>query len=161
MLLKRIYKTPEGWEKQVDEKGDCCNPPPLDYLSLANTGVKPEQHFSTDLVVEGLNAGLMAIDDDVLTLNCHPEPLRYIIKRRPGRYCLHCGEKLGDDNGGTLARLHVAEKHAGKPSPDANTPAGYVALNHFECVLDTKQHDKYRVREETRHLAPHFPLKGE
>lgn len=159
MLLKRIYKTPEGWEKRVDEKGDCTNPPPLDYLSLSNSGVNPEQNFSIDLVTEGLTNGLMSIDDDVLTLNCHPEPLRYAIKRRPGRYCLHCSEKLGDDNGGTLARLHVAEKHAGKPSPDTGTPAGYVALNHFECVLDAEQHAKYRVKKKARAL--HFPIRGE
>lgn len=52
MLLKRIYKIPEGWEKKLDDKGDCTNPPPLDYLSLANTGVNPEQNFSIDLVQE-------------------------------------------------------------------------------------------------------------
>lgn len=159
MLLKRIYKTPDGWEKQINERGECVNPPPLDYLSLAHTGINPEQNFSTDRVVEGLTAGLMRIEDDVLALECHPEPLRYAIKRRPGRYCLHCGEKLADDEKGVLARLHVAEKHAGKPSPDADTPAGYVALNHFECVLDAKQHEKYRVKNAAR--APHFPLRGE
>lgn len=161
MLLKRIYKTPEGWEKKLDDKGECINPPPLEYVSLANTGVHPEQNFSIDLVTEGLTNGLMLIDDDVLTLDCHPEPLRYNIKRRPGRYCLHCGEKLGDDTGGALARLHVAEKHAGKTSPDASTPAGYVWLLHFECVLDAEQHEKYRVRPETKHLAPHFSMRGE
>lgn len=159
MLLKRIYKKPEGWEKQVNEKGECINPPPLDYLSLANTGVRPEQNFSVARVTEGLTAGLMRIDGDTLILDVHPEPLRYAIVRRPGRYCLHCGEKLGDDQGGAMARLHVAEKHAGTPSPDANTPSGYAALNHFECVLDSGQHEKYRVKNKAR--APHFPLRGE
>lgn len=161
MLLKRIYKQPEGWEKEVDANGNCTNMPPLAYISMANTGVNPEQSFSTDRVTEGLTAGLMRIDGDTLVLDVHPEPLRYAIKRRPGRYCLHCGEKLGDDNTGALARLHVAEKHAGKPSLDPTQPAGYVALNHFECVLDAEQHEKYRVRPEAKHRAPHFPLKGE
>ncbi len=153
MLIKRIYKKP------VNENVECLNPPPLDYLSLANTGANPEQNFSIQRVTEGLSAGLMRIDGDVLTLDVHPEPLRYTILRHPGRYCLHCGEKLGDDQGGAMARLHVAEKHAGVPSPDANTPAGYVWLLHFECVLDAGQHEKYRVKKKAR--APHFPLRGE
>jgi len=32
-----------------------------------------------------------------------------------------------------------------------------VALNHFECVLDPNQHEKFRVKEVAR--APHFPMK--
>jgi len=160
MLLKRIYDTPEGWVRQVDEAGNCTNPPPLAYLSLAHTGIHAEQNFSVDRVTADLTAGLMTIDGDTLTLVCHPEPLRYTIQRRPGRYCLHCGEKLADDHKGALARMHVAERHAGQPSPAPGEPAGYVAINHFECVLDAAQHEKYRLRPEHKARAPHFMLKG-
>jgi hypothetical protein len=159
MLLKRIYTKPEGWGKQVDENGKCINPPPLDYISLANTGINPEQNFSTDLVTEGLTSGRMKIDGETLIMDTYPEPLRYTIKRRPGRYCLHCGEKLADDQTGALARLHVAEKHAGEPSPDKNVPAGYISINHFECVLNAEQHEKYRVKPEHKHRAPVFHLR--
>ncbi len=144
MYLKRIYK---------DDK--------LDYLSLAHTGIHPEQNFSIKLVTEYLAAGLMQIFENELTFHCYPEPLIYRIKRRPGAYCLHCGEQLPMDNRGALARLHVAEKHAGRPSPVPSESAGYAVLNHFECVLSNEQHERYRLRPEHKARAPHFPLKGD
>jgi len=146
MLLKRIYK--EAREGETPE---------LDYISLAHTGVSPEQNFSVKLVTEGLGMGIMEIVEDELIFHVHPEDLHFAIKRTPGRYCLHCGEKLTDDVGGQMARLHIAMKHAGVPSPSASDPSGYVALNHFECVLNDEQHEKYRVKQAAR--APHFPLK--
>src|SRR5688572_7623822 len=115
MLMKRIY-TPTG---------------ELNYISLANTGVSAEQNFSTQLVTKFLQEGIMEIDGDTLIFHVYPEALKYTIKRTPGRWCLHCGEKLQDDTGGEMARLHVAMKHAGIPSPSPSDPSGYVALNHF------------------------------
>jgi len=146
MLLKRIYK--EAREGETPE---------LDYVSLAHTGVSPEQNFSIKLVTEFLVAGIMEIVDDELFFHVHPEDLHYVIKRTPGRYCLHCGEKLSDDVSGQMARLHVAMKHAGVQSPSDNDPSGYVALNHFECVLNNKQHLKFGVKQAAR--VPQFPLK--
>ncbi len=134
-------------------------PAEIAYISLAHTGVSPEQNFSTRLVTDCLQKGLMSISGDELTFNVHPEPLHYEILRSPGRYCCHCGEKLPNDTGGELARLHVASEHAGIPSPDTNNPAGYVALNHFECRLNAEQHAKWRVMEPAR--APHFATKEE
>jgi hypothetical protein len=145
MLLKKIYKTPVGWEKEVDAAGNCTNPPPLDYISLAHTGVQAEQNFCTDMVVDAMRDKYLSIEDDVLILHVAPEDLRYKILRSPGRYCLHCGEKLPDDEKGTLARLHVATKHPDAISPDRIDPAGYEMLNHFECILESQQHDRFRV----------------
>lgn len=143
MLIKKIYKDTDGAE--------------LDYISLANTGATPEQNFSVQLVTEGLNVGFMEIADDTLIFHVYPEDLHYTIQRRPGRYCLHCGEKLSDDTGGQLARLHVAEQHAGQASPSASDPAGYIAINAFQCVLNDAQHERFRVKEPAR--APHFPVR--
>jgi len=157
MLMKRVYKKPEGWEKEVDENGNCTNPPPLDYLSLAHTGIEPEQNFSTQMVTGLLTDGLVTIEGDVLTLNVEPEPLIYKIVRQPGRYCLHCGEKLADDQTGALARLHIAMQHNGVASPDPSNPSGYVALNHFACVLDSAQHEKFRAKGVAR--APVFHVR--
>jgi hypothetical protein len=153
MLLKRIYKA--GGMVQGVKDGQPYYE--LDYISLAHTGVNPEQNFSIQLVTEGLKSGSMEIHDAELILRVHPEDLRYTIKRTPGRWCLHCGKKLPDDTGGEMARLHIAQYHAGTASPDPSTPSGYVALNHFECVLNDKQHKKFRVKQPTR--APQFPLK--
>lgn len=157
--LKDIDLSPDLLETFVRQMVDQKNiqPPKLDYISLANTGTTPEQNFSTTLVTEGLQSGLMEINDDELVFHVFPEDLIYTIKRTPGRYCLHCGEKLENDATGELARLHIAMKHAGVPSPIQSVPAGYEAINHFECVLDTNQHEKYRVKNPAR--APYFPTK--
>jgi hypothetical protein len=179
MLLKRIYKKREAEPRLSLPSGvtsievvagvaailaegviatiNSDSPAELDYLALAHTGVEPEQNFSTSLVVDNVKCGLMEIKDEKLIFHVHPEDLVYKIKRRPGRYCLHCGEKLPDDEKGELARLHIVEKHLGLKSPDPNNPSGYVALNHFECVLDEKQHNKFKVKKAA--AAPKFFFK--
>lgn len=142
MLLKRIYK----------DSGE------FDYISLAHTGIQAEQNFSVGLVTRGVSDGYIDVIGDTLTLKAVPENLGYAVRRQPGRYCLHCGEKMIDDDGGQMARLHVALRHKDAPAPAGN-PAGYEKINHFDCVLDADQHEKYRVKEKAR--APNFPLRGE
>ena len=84
-------------------------PPEIDYISLAHTGTEQEQHFPIKLVTEYLQKGFMKIQGDELIFHVYPEPLHFEILRRPGRYCLHCGENLMDGTtGGDLSRLHVA-----------------------------------------------------
>lgn len=133
-------------------------PPELDYIAVAHTGTSRKQNFSTSLVTEYVTLGLMEIHDGELFFKTHPETLRYKILRQPGRYCLHCGEKLSDDEKGELARLHVAMKHKGKTSPDVNQPSGYTSLTYFECELDEKQHEKYKAEPGT--LMFEFPEKA-
>lgn len=159
MYLKRFYKMPEGWEKEVDKKGVCTNQPPIDYVSLYHTGVDVNQNFSIDLVTDALKNKWATLKGDKLTLLVCPENLKYKILREPGRYCCHCGEKLQDDDKGSMARLHIANKHPDKESPDPKNTSGYCKINYFECVLDAKQHDKYRVKEPTK--APHFPMRSD
>lgn len=130
-------------QKEVDKAG--IMPPKIDYISLADTGATPEQHFPTRLVTEYLTLGLMEMHDDELFFHVYPETLLYTITRQPGRYCLHCREKLGDDQKGDLARLHIATKHKGAPSPNANEPAGYENVTYFDVTLDPKQHEKYKA----------------
>ena len=99
----------------------------------------------------------MEMDGDTLTFHVYPEDLEYTVKRTPGRYCLHCGEKLTDDAGGEMARLHVVQFHAGTPSPSASNPSGYEAINYFECVLNDDQHEKFK--KQGHPAVAHFPLK--
>lgn len=136
MLLKKIYKQGK-----------------FDYLSLANTGTSRAQNFSSKLVAEFLNLGVMEIVGNRLTLHTHPQDLHYEILRTPGRYCLMCGEKLPDDALGTNARLHVATEH----TKQELIGTGYEAINCFECLLDENEHNQWRVVDVAR--APHFPLK--
>lgn len=123
-------------------------PPKVVSLLLGHTGNSPEQNFSADQVTELIQLGLMEIDGNTLTFHLihigQDVSLQYLIKRTPGRYCLHCEEKLEGDESGQMARLHIALEHAGIPSPDEDVPAGYVWLKHFECVLDARQHELYK-----------------
>ena len=113
MQLKRHYAKPDGWVKQVDEQGNCTNPPPLSYVECHHTGVRPEQNFSDKLVRAGLMEGWIALDGKTLTLKVQPEPLRYTIKRLPGQYPVE-----------------------GKPDQSE-------IIHHYECVLDGEQHDRF------------------
>ena len=140
MILKRIYKR--------DSSGGLVQPPTLDYVSVGHTGVHPEQNFSPGLVLAGVQEGWIKIEGEYLILNVHPEPLRYKILRLPGRYCCHCGEKLPDDDGGELSRIHLAQYHLNVPSPDSKWQAGYMRLNEYQCTLDAGQHERFRF---------HFP----
>jgi hypothetical protein len=157
MMLKRFYKKPEGWVKQVNERGECVNAPPLDYVSVAHTGVSAEQHFSAGLINAAMAEGWCSISGDQLILHVHPEALVYTIKRAPGRWCCHCGEKLPDDALGELARGHVARLHPATKSPDPNWPAGYGMTNAYECVLEQKQHEQFRLKHPAK--PPVFPRK--
>lgn len=126
----------EGFAKQSAQRE--VDAPAVIGFVVEHTGTTRDQHFSTSFVTDGLRMGAIAIEGNTLTLNVEPEPLTYEILRRPGRYCLHCGEKLENDERGELARLHVAEQHAGEVAP------GYEAINYFDCVLDAAQHEQYK-----------------
>lgn len=138
--------TPEGlidaFAKQISETVTPL--PSLVGLDLVHTGFSPEKNFSTSLITEFIKIGIAQLDGDELILRTATEDLHYTIKRTPGRWCLHCGEKLPDDTSGEMARLHIVMKHNGVPSPVESVPAGYEWLTYFECVLDKKQHAKFK-----------------
>jgi len=157
--LKRIYARPEGWVKEYNTKdedgllvdpgrpeGAILNVPPFDHIEVEHTGSAPEQNFSTRQVARGLSEGWISIGKGKLILHAKPEDLVYDILRAPGRYCLHCGEKLEDDIAGALARVHVATRHVGAKSPDPATPSGYVWLTFYECRLDAKQQKRFAAK---------------
>lgn len=134
----------EPFARQICD--DVVAAPALAGVDIIHTGVQAEQHFSTPLVTEFIQLGIMSIHDNQLMLKTATEDLRYTIRREPGRWCLHCGEKLAGDANGEMARLHIAMKHKDTPSPVANNPAGYEWITYFDCVLDQAQHDQYKKR---------------
>jgi len=165
MLLKRVYDKPEGWERKVNVRalggvalidptkpeGACLNPPPLSHIEVKHTGTSAAQNFSDRLVNAGLAEGWITLGKGKLVLHGKPEDLTYAVLRVPGYYCCHCKVALPDAGrivapGVTAGMQHVAEAHPDKESPDKGNPAGYCRLNHFECVLDTGQHEKFRAR---------------
>ena len=130
MLLKRHYKTPEGWVREVDEKGNCTNPPPLDYIEVKHTGASPEQNFSDTLVTNGLLEGWISIKDGIMTLHGKPEDLCYRIVRVPGKY------------------------------PSETSPSGYEVTHAYECVLEAMQHERYHVGTVTARKEAELRARG-
>jgi len=139
MKLHRVYERPEGRREGKVLLG----------VEVIETGTHAEQHFSPDLVGKAIREGWIVLDGDVLTLKAYEqEDLKYKVLRQPGRYCLHCKAALPgvrEDYSGVAAREHVATEHPGNPSPSKEWPTGYEVLNYFECVLDAKQHAKYKA----------------
>lgn len=147
------------------------------HVRVLDTGTDPEQKFTGEFIQEGLAMGFFSFPDmdgetlrairrqplggqwpevnsGKLILHAEPEDLVFAIKRGPGRYCLHCGERLHDETRsdltrgaklGDAARQHVAEKHAGKPSPDPTEPSGYKWYDHFLVTLAQGQHEMFKA----------------
>jgi hypothetical protein len=136
MRLKRVFKR--------DEEGKLTE---LDHIEVEHTGTHEAQNFSTGLVASALREGWMELAKGKLILKAKPEDLKYTILREPGRYCLHCQEKLLDDEKGEMALIHVLSQHRGLQSPDPSNPAGYVKINAYECMLDVNQHAKYQAKK--------------
>lgn len=117
--------------------------PWVDHVEVRHTGTHAEQNFSSRLVASGMLDGWIAIAKGRLVISAKPEDLVYAIERTPGYYSCFTGEALADQH---VAKAHVAAQ--GKPSPDPANPAGYVRINHYECVLEAGLHEKYRARKE-------------
>lgn len=132
-------------------EGDLLDPPPISHVEVVHTGVQAEQHFSSRLVAAAITEGWMRIEGDKLHVKTveHQDDLVYTIVRGPGRWCVHCNEKLPDDVTGALARAHVASAHAGAKSPDDRYPGGYRCPMHYKVMLDPDQHETYgyKVKE--------------
>jgi len=144
MLLKRLYK----------DNGTVSG------VELRHTGIHPEQNFSDRLVEGACAEGWMTVADGAITMQTDVGPLRYTVKRTPGYYCCHDGKRIPISDAAQrerlrtgIGRLAAAEARAylathgfaGKKSPDPAHPAGYQVLDYYECVLDAKQHAKYKA----------------
>jgi len=62
--------------------------------------------------------------------------ISFLILSTPGRYCLHCEEKLEDDPSGTSARKHILDNHNGVATEDANDHSGYKCDNFYLVKLE-------------------------
>lgn len=113
----------------------------LDHIQVNHTGTHPEQTFSTQMVDQGMAEGWISVVKGELVLHAKPEDLHYAILNGPGFYCCHDGSKHAT---GKDAQNYTAKKFAGKPSPDANNPAGYRKLNGYELRLNAAQHAKFK-----------------
>jgi hypothetical protein len=140
MLLKKEYDQDQvaAWNKagRPEDK----RPVPTHVTVKRPT---QEMHFNQGFLDRELANGILSIGGGKLTFKtADGEPdLVYRIVSPPGIYCCHCSASLGSEQ---EARTHVAEKHAGKKSPDlkpcgagiSGNPAGYRQDNFYTCVLE-------------------------
>ncbi len=149
MLLKRLYD-------RTDADNPVCN-----GVELRHTGTHAAQNFSERLATQAMAEGWMAIGGGTITLKTDVGPLLYTIKREPGYYCCHDGQPIPISEMAKRERLRsgigrlaaaeakaylAARGFAGKPSPDARNPSGYEVIDHYECVLEAAQHERYKAR---------------
>lgn len=121
---------PAGCERGLLTRGV----PPVKGVQILHAGAR--QKFSVRLIATAVAEGWMTLDANRIIVKGQPQNVTYRIERAPGRYCCHCSEKLPDDVGGLLARIHVSQRHPTVPSPHPNHPAGYGMTNAFECVRE-------------------------
>lgn len=112
------------------------------HVDILHTGYSQEQNFSTRLVTNALSEGWMSMQNGEIILKASPEDLVYKILRGPGYYCCFDHMKFDD---AVSAKNHVDTQHKGEKSPDPNNPHGYEKINHYHCILDAAQHNKYKI----------------
>jgi len=137
MLLKRVY-----------EDGRCTK------VEIKHTGFDREQNFSTRLVSGAMAEGWMRMDDKYIYIKTTEEELVYKINKRPGYYCCFDDKYFESVD---MVKSWVESNYKDKESPDPQNPLGYKKLNHYECVLEAHQHEKYKANKENN--SPGFMKK--
>lgn len=120
------------------------------HVEVKHSGRSPEQNFSDRLVDAAVKEGWMVVGEDTLTLKTEAEPLVFALKRKPGYFCKSTGEPIpvseanwlrfrlaNDQRASAEAKAWLAGK--GLPAND------YDITTAYHCVLNAKQHAKYRA----------------
>lgn len=143
MELKRIFNR--------DGEG---NPTTVSHIKLVSEPKNGRWNVSQRVINQGLEEGWLSIVDGHLVIKTAEgaPDVRYKIVRKPGYYCVFCGEPVDATNRGLTAsgKAHMS-KHAGEElakltaenklpegcTPEMidqiNNPAGYGKFNHFAC----------------------------
>ena len=122
----------------------------LSGLRIEKLAKARRHHFSQSMIDKYESSGLITKSDTAIVVHTVDGDMVFNIDHPPGRYCLHCGDALPNENfekdGETIpqgnikhgagARKHVAEKHKGKKSPDPSIPAGYKMKNYYGTTPD-------------------------
>lgn len=123
-LQRKHYHDPNGLKAPV-----------VSGIKIKSISADGKQKFTPKLVKIGQTEHWLSLAADKITVHADGGDVVFAIKKWPGRYCCHCGEKLPDDQTGEAARAHVATVHAGKKSPDEQNPSGYVMRNYYDCEV--------------------------
>jgi len=122
----------------------------LSAVRLESLAAGRRHHFGDASIKKYESRGLLTKTDSTITMHTVDGDMVFNIDHPPGRYCCHCGEAQqnenfdkggdfipqGDPRLGAGARKHVAEKHAGKTSPDPSNPSGYKMKNYYGVTPD-------------------------
>jgi len=170
MILKRIYHQDKLTR---DADGKVVDVAPGAVLGvIVKRADKGVQHISPNFVDGGVQEGWLSMGHGKLTVhNLDGDDLVYAILRVPGHYCCHCETEIVDANvfvaeGVTAGSQHVAEAHAGVPSPDPNNPSGFRRENFYTCmnqstIADTEPLEAAQLEKQIRRalhekLAPKY-----
>ena len=151
MLLKRLYHQDKLIFNKLEKHGALTDrtqpegkvlhvlPKAVRTVQIKSVGaLSGRQVFSTKFVDKAVEEGWMTVTGEKIVITGEDRVLVYSITRFPGRYCSHCDMQLPDEpvdrpDQGAMARRHVAENHAGKKSPDKESPSGYCKINAYIC----------------------------
>lgn len=123
MFLKRLYSDPDPATGQRT------------VTSVRVMRAGRVMRFSPTML-DGADAeGWLTRSRGTVTIHGEKGDVVYRVAHTPGLYCCHCDARLGDVGDKNVGLAHVAEHHAGVPSPDPQNPVGYRGLTAFECVL--------------------------
>lgn len=123
MIMKKIYHAPSN-------DGEFRVVSGIEMKRLPKNGI---QHFTQKLVDMGIGEGWLKITPSTITItDTSNKKHKFTIEVPPGKYCLHCDEKLSDDAQGTQARLHVEQEHS-EADPLGDGGSGYMAINYYVC----------------------------
>ena len=125
LLQRKHYHDPNGIKSPV-----------VSGIRIKRISADGKQKFPTKLVKQGQDERWLSVVRGTIVIHDKGGDAVFKVLAIPGRYCCHCGEKLTDDPTGEAARKHVAEKHAGKISPDPENPSGYAMQNYYDCELE-------------------------
>ena len=107
--------------------------------SRFKNGPPDKANFPTKWVTRHLLEGVVTLSDDVLSVG----GADYKIVRKPGAYCCHCGENIGDGparikSEADLRIVYVATcdvANNDEDTGDPNNPAGYEVIDYYEGEL--------------------------
>lgn len=120
-------------------------------VEVIHTGTSEPQNWSSGHLMKWMEEGWVTVEDKRVvlhTIDSQPD-LVYAIKRKPGYYCNQTGESIPISDLAmtqfmtqTVATRAPAEARAWLAAK--GRAGGYDATRNYECVLDSKQHAKFK-----------------
>ena len=107
--------------------------------SSRDSGPPAQHNFPTKWVNRMVLSGVVTLSADMLSIG----GADYKIVRKPGAYCCHCSERIGDGPARTKDEADLRRAYIGTcdvagnddDTGDPNNPAGYEVIDYYEGEL--------------------------